>query len=190
MFRSFLAVCVLTLSSTSVMANDFMDELFTDLLYGVAIMNQSADVTVGTGASATTTSEDGSGFSIFADKYYRGKYRFNGSFSYVDYDDFYISTAMAAADYLIPYNANITFFAGASAGGAIQVYSDSSLTDGALGLVYGVQLGGIAYVNKNLMLELGYRFRPTDLETDLETTSTTATVDELSETYLSIMLMF
>ena len=190
MLRSFFAACILGLSINTASASELMDELFSNLLIGVAVIDQSADVTISNGTTSTTTSEDGSGFGIFADKYYKGKYRFNGTFNYVDYDDFYIASIIAGADYLIPYNANITFFAGGAAGFAMQSYSDASVTDSSMGLVYGVQAGGIGYVNKNLMLELGYRLRPTDLETDFETTGATGTVDELSEMYLSILLMF
>ncbi|MCW9012189.1 MAG: hypothetical protein OQL06_00285 [Gammaproteobacteria bacterium] len=190
MFRSFLAVTILAFSINNAYASDLMDELFSNLIYGVAVINQSVDITMQSPGSSVTTSEDGTGFGIFADKYYRGKYRFNGSFNYVDYDNFYIDTLTASADYLFPYNANITFFTGATVGAGMQVYSDSSIGDASIGLIYGVQLGGIAYINKNLMLELGYRLRPTDMETEFAATGAVGTVDELSETYLSILLMF
>ena len=190
MLRSLIAVCILGLSINTAQAGDLMDELFSNLLIGVAVIDQSADVSMTSGTTTTTSSEDGSGFGIFADKYYKGKYRLNATWNYVDYDDFYISSLTASADYLFPYNANITFFTGGTIGGAMQSYSDASVTDSAVGLVYGVQVGGIGYVNKHLMLELGYRLRPTDLETDFEATGATGTVDELSEMYLSILLMF
>ena len=87
-------------------------------------------------------------------------------------------------------NDNFTLFAGATAGIASQSYSDASAGDMAVALLYGVQLGGIMFVNNNLMLELGYRLRTTDLETEFTTTGTTATVEEINETYLSLILSF
>ncbi|TNF35991.1 MAG: hypothetical protein EP315_04865 [Gammaproteobacteria bacterium] len=162
--------------------------LYADnLMVGVAVINQEVDIKLSTGSTQT---EDGSGFGIYADYYYQGKYRFNGTFSYVDYTDFYITTATLAADYLIPINPNVTLFAGVAGGGAGQSYSDASATDMAIALLYGVQFGGIMFVNEHLMLELGYRIRSTDLETEFTNTTTTATVEDMNETYLSLIVMF
>lgn len=171
--------------SSALHAENFLD----NTILGVAFISQNVDTEIsGTGV---TTSESGSGLGIYLDKYYKRKYRFNGTLSYITYDDFDITQLMVSADYLMPVNSSISFFGGGSIGGAIQTYSDASLSDSAIGLVYGVQLGAIGYISKNLMLEAGYRLRPTNIETDIVTSpGTTATVDDLSETYISILLMF
>ena len=78
----------------------------------------------------------------------------------------------------------------ATAGVAGQSYSDSSAGDMAMALLYGVQVGGIALVTNNLILELGYRIRATDLETEYTSTTTTSTIDKMNETYLSLILSF
>ena len=190
MFRSFISVCVLSLSMNNAYADSLIDELFSDLQFGVTVINQSVDTSIRSATSKTTFSENSNGFGIYADKYYRGKYRFNAAFSYVDYTDFYISSLTASADYLFPYSNNIALFAGATTGAVIQGYSADSLSYTTMGLTYGIQFGGIAYTSKQLMLELGYRLRPVDLETDLTYNASTTTVDELSETYFSVLILF
>ncbi len=164
--------------------------LADNLLIGVAVISQEVDQKIASGGSTVNATDDGSGFGIYADYYYQNKYRFNGTISYVDYTSFYITTATVAADYLIPVNANFTLFGGATAGGAGQSYSDASASDMSLALLYGVQVGGIMFVNEHLMLELGYRIRSTDLETEFTTSNTTVTVDEMNETYLSLIITF
>ena len=58
-------------------------------------------------------------------------------------------------------------------------------------MVYGAQLGGIVFISDNLMLELGYRLRLTNLETEISTApGTTETIDQLNETYLSLVVSF
>jgi hypothetical protein len=161
-----------------------------NLLYGIAVINQDVDVSVSSGGTTLTSTEDGSGFGVFADMYYRGTYRFNGTVSYVDYTDFYIISATASADYLIPINDRFTLFAGVTAGGISQKYSDSSVSDMALSYLGGVQLGGIMVAGEHVMVELGFRQRFTDLETDLTSQAAVATVDEITETYISLNLMF
>lgn len=161
-----------------------------NLLIGIAVISQEVDQKIVTGGSTSNATDDGSGIGIYADYYYRNKYRFNGTVSYVDYTDFYIATATAAADYLIPVNANFTLFAGATAGGASQSYSDASASDMSLALLYGIQAGAIMFVNEHLMLELGYRIRSTDLETEFTAVNTTITIEEMNETYLSLIITF
>ena len=156
-----------------------------NLLIGIAVINQEVEQQLATGGTVT---DDGSGIGIYADYYYKSQYRFNGTVSYVDYTDFYIATATAAADYLIPVNANFTLFAGATAGVASQSYSDSSASDMAMAPLYGVQVGGIVFVTNNLMMELGYRIRATDLETEFP--AQTVTIEEMNESYLSLILSF
>lgn len=171
--------------------NTYAEGVFDNTIFGVAFLSQSADIEVTTPGSVVTDSESGSGVGLYLDKYYKRKYRFNSTLSYVTYDNFDIYQLMFSADYLIPVNGRISLFGGVAAGGALQTYSDSSATDGALGAVYGAQLGGIVYINDSLMLELGYRLRPTSgIETEIVNTGTITSVTDLSETYFSILLMF
>ena len=121
MYQRILLVCLLLMASPLSRA--------ADIFYGIAIINQEVDVSITDAANTTTVSDDGTGIGVFADTYYKGIYRFNGTVSYVDYTDFYITSVTASADYLIPINATFTFFAGVSAGVTGQVYSDSSISD-------------------------------------------------------------
>ena len=54
----------------------------------------------------------------------------------------------------------------------------------------GIQLGGIFLASQHLMLELGYRQRATNLETDLTNVAAVATIDKVTETYLSLNIIF
>jgi len=165
------------------------ESFFSDLSYGVALISQSADVA--NIATNSSSSESGTGIGVFADKFYKNKYRFNGTLSYVSYDNFITTSLTFAADYLVPINSNIALFGGVAAGGAGQKYSSSSFSDMSLALVYGAQLGGIMVMSDSMMLELGYRLRMTNLETEITTTpASTDTIDQLDEAYLSLIFSF
>jgi len=167
------------------------ESFFDNTVIGLAFINQRAEVELSGGGTAVTFSETGSGLGIYIDKYYSQRYRINGTLSYVGYDDFDIAQVIFSGDYLLPLNENLSFFAGAALGVATQQYSDASVSDSALGGVYGLQAGGIFYINKYIMLEAGYRFRPTRIETEIaELPGTLSTVTDLSESYLSLQLMF
>jgi hypothetical protein len=167
------------------------ESFFSNLSYGIMFISQSVDVTNTSGATSTTSSETGSGIGIYADKFYKNTYRFNGTFSYVSYDNFAITSLTAAADYLIPVSSNFALFGGAAAGVAGQKYSDSGFGDMSMAMVYGAQLGGILVMSDNLMLELGYRLRLTNLETEITTIPASIdTIDQLNETYLSLVISF
>lgn len=167
------------------------ESFFSNLSYGIMFISQSVDVTNNNGTTSVTNSESGSGIGIYADKFYKQQYRFNGTLSYISYDNFIITSLTAAADYLVPVSANVALFGGLAAGGAGQKYNSSSFSDMSLALVYGAQLGGIMFVNDNLMLELGYRLRSTSLETNIATTpASTDSIDQLNETYLSLIVSF
>ncbi len=174
-----------------VSANVSAENLFDNSIVGIAFINQDVDIKVSGAGSSVTGSDSGSGLGLYLDKYYKKKYRLNGTLSYISYDDFDIIQFMTSADYLIPFNPQLSFFSGVAIGGALQKYSDASIGDAALGVVYGVQAGGIVFINDSLMLELGYRMRPTNIETDISTLpGTVTTIDDLSETYISLLLMF
>lgn len=182
MFRKF-SLLVLTLGATTQVQA-------ADLFYGIGVINQEVDITVSGNGSTNTDSDSSSGLAVFADMYYQGIYRFNGTVSYVDYTNFYTLSATASADYLIPYDNRITFFAGVTGGGISQVYSDSSVSDMAISYLAGVQLGGIWLATDHIMVELGYRQRSTNLETDVTATNQVVTVDKVSESYLSVNFIF
>lgn len=167
------------------------ESFFSNLSWGLAFIGQSVDVTNKNGATSTTSSESGSGIGIYADKFIDGNYRLNGTLSYVSYDNFIITSLTASADYIVPLNPSFALFGGLGAGGAGQKYSNSSFSDMSLAMVYGAQLGGIVFISDNLMLELGYRLRLTNLETEISTApGTTETIDQLNETYLSLVVSF
>lgn len=182
MYQRFMLFCLLLSLSQQATA--------ADIFYGIGLINQEVDISLSSGGSTLTSSEDATGIGVFADMYYRGTYRFNGTISYVDYTDFYTTSATASADYLIPVDATFTLFAGITGGTIGQVYSDSSLGDMAMSYLAGVQLGGIMVAGNHFMVELGYRQRSTDLETDLTNIGAVATVDKVSETYLNLNIIF
>ena len=167
------------------------------LFYGIAIISQqlTQEVSVISPASTTTVKDTGSGLGLYADYFYKGHYRFNGTVSYIDYDNFNLASLTASADYLIPFDSSLTFFAGVTAGGAAMKYSSASVGDTSLGTLYGIQTGAIVFLSNGLMLELGYRFRPANIETEILNPATkvleaTSTVDELNETYLNLVISF
>ena len=167
------------------------ESFFSNMSLGLVFIGQSVDVTNKNGATSTTSSESGSGIGIYADKFIDGNYRLNGTLSYVSYDNFIITSLTASADYIVPLNPSFALFGGLAAGGAGQKYSNSSFSDMSLAMVYGAQLGGIVFISDNLMLELGYRLRLTNLETEISTApGTTETIDQLNETYLSLVVSF
>lgn len=187
--KKLISILAFMLLSTSTPA--YAESILDNSILGIAFISQDADIKISGPTTSANVSESGSGFGIYLDKYYKRTYRFNGTFSYITYDDFDVVQAMFSGDYLIPINGTVTMFAGAAAGGAMQQYSDASFSDSSLGFVYGMQAGAIAYINKNLMLELGYRARPTSIETEIESSpGTTTTVEDMSETYFSVLLMF
>jgi len=183
--KKIYVVFFLLFTSINVNAENFMD----NTILGIAFINQSVDIE----ATGTTLSgsDSGTGLGIYLDKYYKKTYRFNGTFSYITYDDFDIAQLMVSADYLFPMSPEISFFGGAAIGGALQKYGEASISDAALGLVYGVQTGAIAFINDNIMLEVGYRLRPTSIETEVTSLpGAVVSINDLSETYISLLLMF
>jgi len=180
-----VSVFTLVFASFAAQAESILD----NTMFGVSVINQDVNVAVKLAGTTVNVEESGTGFGVYLDKYHQGKYRFNTTLSYVGYDAFDFASMTVAADYLVPYNKQLSFFAGVSAGGGMQQYADMSLADASSGLLYGAQLGGIAYLNKELMLEVGYRQRIVNVETDIDSGGTTL-VDEQSELYLSFLLMF
>lgn len=185
MLRFMLLLSLLAVSIQGVRADSGFDQLLT----GVALMSQQANIEIDDAGSISQLSENGTGFGIFADKYLNGEYRLSGIISFVDYTDFYVMSLAGSADYLMPITAQYAGFVGAGLGLSSQNYSNSSVSESALAMSYGAQLGMIAFVSNQLILEVGYRLRATDLKTDF-LSGRTGTLDEITESYISMIFTF
>lgn len=183
-----LILAILLASSPVVLsAERFLD----DLNFGVSVLNQESSLTLKTAGNNIRYTNDATGIELYAEHYYRGKYRYKGSLARIAYDDFDITELVVAADYLIPMNPQFSLFAGGAAGVAVQQFADTGLSDSSSGLLYGAQLGGIYYLNKYFMAELGYRLRFTQLETEVNGASNSRIeLEQLDEMYISLLLMF
>lgn len=172
-------------------SNAQAEGILDNTVFGVSLINQDINLAVNVSGNTVNVSDSGTGFGIYLDKYYKRKYRFNSALSYVGYDSFDLAEFSVSADYLIPLNQKISFFAGLSAGAGMQKYSDVNMSDASFGLIYGAQIGGIAYINSDLMLEAGYRQKFSNIETKVTGVSgIDAELDEVSEFYLNFLLMF
>ncbi|MDH5767166.1 MAG: porin family protein [Gammaproteobacteria bacterium] len=158
------------------------------LFWGVSAISQEISLETSDGINTTSSTDDGTGFGIYADSYYQNSYRFNGTLSHISYTNFSISSLTASADYLIPINSQATIFIGATAGASTQMYSSSGVGDSAFDALYGIQLGSIMVLTDFIMLEAGYRMRFTSLETKFTGSPVTTTIDEINETYLSLVI--
>ena len=184
--KKLVVTLMLFVASMTVQAGNILD----NAIFGVSVLSQDTNLVVKLPTSTVNVEESGTGISVYFDSFYRSKYRFNTALSFVSYEVFDFASLTVAADYLFPYNQQISFFAGGSAGGGMQQYTDTSISDSSFGLLYGVQFGGIAYLNKQIMMELGYRHRIADIETEIDSIAGTTLIDEQSDLYLSFLLMF
>ena len=185
--KQLLNSLLLVLAVNSVQAEGILD----DTVFGMSIINQNVSSTINISGNAANVDDSGTGFGIYLDKYYKRTYRFNSTLSYVGYDLFDLAELSLSADYLVPLNQKISLFVGLSVGGGMQKYSDSGMSEASFGFMYGVEIGGIAYMNRNLMMELGYRQKNTSIETGVTSSSNSlATLDEIDELYLSFIVMF
>lgn len=177
-----LAVCV---PSTS-----FADGYLDNLVFGASLIRQEATFTVDISGNKTEFRDKATGVEIYVDKYLKGKYRAKAMLGRIAYDGFDITELMLSGDYLIPVNPQISLFVGGAAGAGIQQFSGGSLGDASTGMIIGGQLGGIYYINKNFMAEMGFRIRSTSIETEINDQQSTSEVTQLDETYLSLLVMF
>ena len=116
-------LCFLFLSSAT-----HADQLY----YGIALISQELTQKIqpiSPSGPLATSKDSGSGLGLYADYFYKGDYRFNGTFSYIDYDTFNFISLTASADYLFPIDASFTLFTGITAGGAGMKFNDSGLSD-------------------------------------------------------------
>jgi len=165
--------------------------LLDELSFGVSVVRQESSLSLTTAGNNIGYTEDATGVEFYAEQYHLGRYRYKGSLIHMAYDGFDITELVVAADYLIPMDTQFSLFAGGAAGVAMQQFSDTGLSDSSSGLLYGVQLGGIYYLNKHFMTEFGYRLRQTSLKTEVaDASNSRIELDQLDEIYISMLLMF
>jgi len=185
--KKLISILFLSLFVSHTQASNILD----GAVFGVSLIRQDVNLLINTPGSAFSRNESATGMGVYLDKYYKRKYRFNSTLSYVAYDSFDLTELTVSADYLIPLNQSVSFFAGLSGGGGLQKYSDAGISDASFGLVYGAEIGGIAYVNSNLMLESGYRKKLSNIDTEVTSVSgMVVDLDEINEFYFSFILMF
>jgi opacity protein-like surface antigen len=167
------------------------------LFYGIALINQqlTQEIKVVSPTSTTTIKDNGSGLGLYVDYYYKSIYRFNATLSHVDYNTASLTALTASVDYLLPVHSNFTLFTGITAGTAAIRFSDGNASDMSFGTVYGVQAGAITFLSNGIMFELGYRFRPANIETDIVDPTTNnvianSIIDQLNETYINLIISF
>jgi len=164
---------------------------FDDLLYGVSVISQEARTTVTTPATKTFFKDRGVGLEAYADKYFERKYRLKGALGIITYDGFDVAELIVSTDILLPANSEVSMFMGASAGLGMQQLKGDSLSDSALGLIYGIQFGGIVYLNNNYMAEAGVRLRSANIATEATSVAdSTVEMNGADELYISLLMMF
>ncbi len=182
-----LLTLLLVAPSTVLSADSFLYELS----FGVSVLRQESSITLTTAGNRIRYTDDATGIEFYAENYHQGKYRYKGSFAHIAYDGFDITELVVAADYLMPVSPQLSLFAGGSTGIAFQRFPDAGLSESSSGLLYGAQLGGIYYLNKHFMAEMGYRLRLTSLKIEVNgTNNSLIEFDQLNETYISLLLMF
>jgi len=166
------------------------DNLLNNLRYGITLLNQDLSFDIDSATGVVSDSQNASGFAVFAEKYSQQKYRFSGSLGLVSYTGSKVLSANLSADYLYPISGRTALYGGMSLGAAGQQYDGNSLSDMSLGLVYGGQLGTLFFINKNLTLDLAYRLRSTDLESNISTSGSSITTTRLDEIALGFVVSF
>jgi len=185
--KKIIGILLFSLSVSHAQAKGILD----DVVLGVSLIRQDVNLTISASGSSIDRSESATGFGVYIDKYYKRKLRFNSTLSYVAYDIFDLTALTVSADYLVPLNQKVSFFAGLTGGPGLQKYSDTGISDASLGLVYGAEIGGIAYVSSNLMIESGYRRKLSNMKTEVTSISgMNSALDEVNEFYFSFLLMF
>ena len=159
-------------------------------LFGISLIHQSAGSNLSNGSSA---SNNGTGIGMYFDRYDQQTYRYNNSFNYIQYsgaENFNIIELTMGADFLIPVMMDSSLFAGMTVGAVMQKFSNENITNAAIEPLYGVQFGGIKYLNENFLLELGYRIRATNLTTNDDVTNISSNLHELNEFYFNLLFMY
>lgn len=164
-------------------ANYFDD----NYIFGTSLIQQYVDIE---SAANGSSSDTGIGIGLYLDRYYKQKYRFNSSLSYVSYSQFDITGITVSADYLFPAATQFSLFAGASIGAALHKYDEGSFSNSAADAIYGIQLGGIKYLSDNYLIELGFRLKVTDLIIATTLPASKTTINNLNEIYFSVLFMF
>ena len=185
--KKLISILFLSLFVSHTQAGNILD----GAVFGVSLIRQDVNLAIDIQGSAVSSNESATGMGVYIDKYYKRKFRLNSTLSYVAYDSFDLAALTVSADRLIPLNQRVSFFAGLSGGAGMQKYNDVGISDASFGLVYGVEIGGIAYVNSNLMIESGYRKKLSNIKTEVTSVSgMVVDLDEVNEFYFSFLLMF
>ncbi len=185
--KSYKQIFILFLFSGNVLASGTSSETH----YGISLMQQTAELEIIHSLGVDRKTENGTGIAAYLEKYYSTKYRLNASLGFISYDEFYILESILSIDYLMPLTAKSRLFAGISTGAAMQTFENADASDGAVSFIYGVQLGAMSYFEYDKMFELGFRLRPTRLETNVEQPQgTRVEVDSLNEIYVNFWVKF
>ena len=181
--KTILKLILLTGFSSPLHAGYFQD----NYLFGASYIHQYADLKAERGSAAET----GNGFAVYLDTYIKHQYRINSSLGYIHYNAFDITELVFSADYLIPIKTSYSAFAGVALGVASQKYKDTTLSNAASGSIYGTQIGIIKYINNSRLLEVGFRQRNTDIQTDIDSIPVSKiTLQSMNEAYISVLFMF
>lgn len=179
---------ILLFSLSPALYADYYSERY---IPGIRVIQQYADIKKSSGTISQTSSDSGNGLGLYVEKYYDNSYRQSSSLSYVVFNDFDIIGLNYSADYLFPMNDNISLFSGLSLGMAIQKYNNTSISNSSFGFNYGVQFGAMNFINENIMLELAFLLKLTNLTTEIDSTPASSnTINSLSEINFNILLMF
>ncbi len=164
--------------------------LLKNLRYGVGAVNQKLVFDAVSDTSSVNTSESNTGFSIFAEKFFKRKYRVSGSAEFVSHTDSKIISTTLSADYIHPIDGRTALYGGLAIGGVGQQYNGSSLTDMSLGTLTGAQLGAVFFINNHLTIDLAYRLRRTNLEAEVAGTNVLITTTDLDALALGFVINF
>ena len=168
-----IVMASLVAASTSMMAMDLQYFL------GAGVERGDADFKISASENGNSASEsissDATDLKLKAGVILNKTHRI--SLSHVNYGiedggDFRI--ILANYDYLIPLNEDFRFFAGVHLGNA-NYEEDSDLK--MSGLAYGVQVGAIYDITKNVEFELGLAYSKYNVDTTVEIDSVTAKVE-------------
>jgi len=185
--KKLISILFLSLFVSHTQAGNILD----GAVFGVSLIRQDVNLAINIPGSGFSRNESATGIGVYLDKFYKRKYRFNSTLSYVAYDSFDLAELTVSADYLVPLNQRVSFYAGLTGGGGMQKYSDVGISDASFGLVYGAEIGGIVYVNSNLMIESGYRKKLSNITTEVTSVSgMVVDLDEINEFYFNFLLMF
>jgi len=98
--KKIICSLLFALTANNVQAESILD----DTVFGVSLIHQNVNLSVNDSGTTVNTDESGTGFGVYLDKYYKRKYRFNSTFSYVGFVVFDLAELSFSADYLVLSN--------------------------------------------------------------------------------------